>query len=118
MAAEKNERPTGIQERMLYALEMIETYLGLIAGRTHQEAGGIKAAGKAGKAETASASASASAAAPEVEPTADEVREALKNVAENFGREAAIKLLKDNGHKNASAVPAAERAGFIAKCLE
>ncbi len=114
--AEKNVRPEGIQERMLYALEMIETYLGLIAGRTHQEAGGIKATGKATKA--AEPAVPTAAKDQTAEPTADEVREALKQVAENFGREAAIKLLKDNGHKNASAVPAAERAGFIAKCLE
>ncbi len=108
--AEKNARPEGIQERMLYSLEMIETYLGLIAGRTHQEA---KAPAKATKVAEPTAAATTVA-----EPTQDDVREALKLVAENFGREAAIKLLKDAGHKNAGAVPASERREFIKKCQE
>ncbi len=103
-------RPEGIQERQLYALEMIETYLGIIAGATHANAGGTKPA------PAKSVPAATPAAAAPAEPTADDVRAVLKDYADNFGREAAIKLLKDAGYKNAGTVPAEKRAEFIKAC--
>jgi len=108
-----NERPTGIQERMLYSLEMIETYLGILAGKAHTEAGGTRPTPT--KPMTAGTGVGATAAPEQTaEPTVDDMRAVLKDCAENFGRETAIKFLKDKGYKNAGAVPAAERAGFIA----
>ncbi len=114
------ERADGIQEQMLQCLQNMETHLGLIAKNpglatttnvTNQGAAAVAAPAKAAPAApTVQAAAQTAAVA---EPTADDIRKILKDYAEKFGREAAIKVLADNGFKNAGAVPAEKRAEFM-----
>lgn len=108
------ERPQGTLEQMLVCLENIETHLGIIAknpGLAAPPAGQKAAAPAPAKAEPKAEEPKADAA-----PTVEDVRAALKELADNLGREAAIGLLKESGYKNASAIPEGKRAEFIAKC--
>lgn len=112
------ERPEGIQEQMLQCMQNMETHLGIIAKNpqlgvtvTNQDSA---ATPRLPKAEPAKPKAETAQAPVAEVPTADQVRLVLKEYAENFGREAAIKLLSDQKYKNAGSVPAEKRAEFIA----
>ena len=117
---EKTERPEGLIERVVYALEMIETYLGRLVstGIRSAPAGEFEDPPMKPLKDKKPAAEKKETTSAEVVPTLDEVRDALQTYNDTFGREGAIALLKGFNAQNVSALPEARRQEFIDKCLK